>query len=244
LRRWVLLGALLWAGTAAASEDEARALLARMEALLRADASHARYTMKIVRPSWTRTLRFEAWDDRKKRRFFIHVLAPAKERGTTWLKVGRNLWMYLPKLGREIRIPPAMMRASWMGSDFTNDDLVKIDALLEDYTHEVVARKGRIVRIRSVPRSNAPVVWGAIEHEVDAQTAIPAQAYYYDEEGKLVRTLEFSDVREVGGRRIPTRWRVHPVDRPEQFTEMIIEAIEFLPSLPDARFTRARLRRP
>ncbi|MDX8400999.1 MAG: outer membrane lipoprotein-sorting protein, partial [Mariprofundaceae bacterium] len=105
----------------AAIGAEAADLIRKVQDLLRSDTSIARYTMRIETPDWQREIRFDAWDDRPRKRLFIRVLAPPKERGSAWLKDGGNLWMYLPKLERDIRIPPSMMLSSWMGSDFTND---------------------------------------------------------------------------------------------------------------------------
>ena len=242
--RKVLGCALLLLATAAAADERARAWIARMEDNLRADTSIARYTMRIVRPDWTRTLRFVAWDDRKGKRLFIHILAPPKERDTTWLKIGTSLWMYLPRLEREIRIPPAMMSASWMGSDFTNDDLVKMESLVTDYEHTILARKGTHILVQSIPKPDAAVVWGKIETELDTQTALPVKARYYDEQGVLVRTIFFKEPRRLGGRLIPTRWLLVPADAPNKRTELVIEDARFDVPIPDARFSRARLRHP
>lgn len=243
MARLRLAAAFALAAASSAWGADARAIIAEMQAKLRADTSYARYTMRIVRPSWTRTLRFEAWDDRKGKRFFIHILAPRKEKDTTWLKRGRELWMYLPRVEREIRIPPAMMQASWMGSDFTNDDLVKMDELVDDYDHEIVRETAEGWLIRSRPKPDAPVVWGMIEHEI-TRALIPRRARYYDEAGKLVRTLEFLEPKRMDGRLIPTHWIVHPTERPREFTEMILEAIRFNIPVNEAMFSRARLRGP
>ncbi|RMG92269.1 MAG: outer membrane lipoprotein-sorting protein, partial [Zetaproteobacteria bacterium] len=150
----------------------AREIIANVQDLLRAETSTARYTMTIVTPEWRRTLRFDAWDDRKHRRFLIRILEPRKEKGVGWLKDGGNLWMYMPKLERDIRIPPSMMLSSWMGSDFTNDDLVKMESLVDDYDHQLIAEDDRGVTIVSLPKPDAPVVWGKIIHRV-ARDGLP-----------------------------------------------------------------------
>ncbi|RMH51462.1 MAG: outer membrane lipoprotein-sorting protein [Zetaproteobacteria bacterium] len=209
---------------------------------MRAERSIARYTMRIETAQWRRTLRFDAWDDRSGHRFFIRVLAPRKERDTTWLKDGANLWMYLPRLERDIRIPPSMMRSSWMGSDFTNDDLVKMDAIVRDYRHRIIGDDGAIYTVESTARPDAPVVWGRIVHRI-GHDGLPRTDDYYDEHGRHIRTITFDRVRTMDGRRIPTRWVVQPSATPGRRTVMLLERITFDPPIPARIFSRANLRR-
>ncbi|RMH60310.1 MAG: outer membrane lipoprotein-sorting protein [Zetaproteobacteria bacterium] len=229
-------------GQAGAATDDARAVIAQVQERLRADASWARYEMHIVTPEWQRSLRFDAWDDRKGRRFLIRMRAPRKERGVSWLKDGANLWMYLPRLERDIRIPPSMMLSSWMGSDFTNDDLVKMESLVDDYRHRILAEDGQTITIESLPRPEAAVVWGRIVHVV-GRDGLPRQDDYYDEHGRHVRRLIFSAPAVMDGRRIPTRWVMITDAKPGHRTELILKDVRFNPPLPDELFTRANLRR-
>jgi len=225
-----------------ADTTDARTIIEQVQQLLRADTSTARYTMKIMTPEWQRSVRFDAWDDRRHKRFFIRIRAPQKDRGTGWLKDGGNLWMYLPKLERDIRIPPSMMLSSWMGSDFTNDDLVKMESMVDDYRHRVVDENKSVIVIESVPRPEAPVVWGRIIHRV-SRDGLPVRDDYYDEHGTHVRRLVFSDPAVMDGRRIPTRWVMTTDTKPGHRTEMIIESVQFNPVLSPDIFTRANLRR-
>ena len=220
----------------------AREIIAQVQELLRAETSTARYAMTIVTPEWHRTLRFDAWDDRRHRRFLIRILEPRKERGVGWLKDGGNLWMYMPKLERDIRIPPSMMLSSWMGSDFTNDDLVKMESLVDDYEHHLIAQDDKGVTIESLPKPDAPVVWGKIIHRV-GRDGLPVFSDYYDEHGTRVRRLAFLEPRMMGGRRIPTLWIVLPDAKPGHRTEMRIERVSFNVPIDPEIFTRANLRR-
>ena len=221
---------------------EAHDVMRRMQVLLRADTNRARYTMQVITPEWRREIRLQSWDDRPGRRFFIRILAPRKDRDTTFLKVGPNLWMYIPKLERDIRIPPSMMLSAWMGSDFTNDDLVKSSSIVDDYTHRILSRDDDTFVIESLPRPEAPVVWGRLVHRI-RRDGIPLLAEYYDEHGQLMRRLSFEAVREVGGRRIPTRWIMRPVTRPGHETVLILEDAAFNIPLDARIFERAHLRR-
>ncbi len=224
------------------ASNEAREVIVRLQKLLRSDTNIARYTMTVKTADWTRSITMDSWDDRPGKQFFIRVLAPKKDRGVSYLKQGNNLWMYMPKLERDIRIPPSMMLSSWMGSDFTNDDLVKSSSVIDDYTHKLIGRDGKLLTIESIPKEDAPVVWGRLIHVVHSD-GIPLSEEFYDEDGEKVRTLQFADVREVAGRTIPTSWVMLPADEPGKSTELRIDAIEFDPPIPETIFTRANLKR-
>ncbi len=222
--------------------EDAVTVIRKVQDLLRADSSFARYTMLVRTPEWERTLRFDSWDDRRHRRFFVRVLAPRKDKDTTWLKNGNNLWMYIPRLERDIRIPPSMMLNSWMGSDFTNDDLVKMESLVEDYEHRIVNDDGQIMTIESIPHPDAPVVWGKLVHQI-GHDHIPLRVDYYDEHGKHIRSLIYSDVRRMGGRNIPRVWTMQPIQKPGHETILTIEEVKFDIPLEERLFTRQSLRR-
>lgn len=224
------------------SEKEALELITRMQELLRSDTNVAVYEMTVHNPDWERTIRLQSWDDRPGKQFFIRVLAPKKDEGVSYLKQGNNLWMYMPKLERDIRIPPSMMLSSWMGSDFTNDDLVKSSSVIDDYTHRLLKREGPLLTIESIPKPDAPVVWGKLVHVVHTD-GIPISEDFYDEDGQLVRSMEFTDVRAIGGRTIPTRWVMKPADEPGKSTALKIETIEFDPPIESTIFTRANLKK-
>jgi len=234
----------IWLGFAglAQADEEARQAMQTLQDLLRSQTSSATYTMRVTTPEWERSVRFEAWDDRPGKRFFIRIVAPKKDINTAYLKLGGNLWMYLPRLERDIRIPPSMMLSSWMGSDFTNDDLVKSASVVDDYTHRIIARDGNTFTVESLPKEDAPVVWGKLVHVI-RKDGIPLSEAFFDEHGKQHRLLEFSDVKPMGGRLIPSRWVMHPRNEPGKQTELILEQVAFDPKLDDALFTRANLKR-
>jgi len=220
---------------------EALNTMQQLQRLLRSDTNSARYRMQVITPEWQRSMRLDSWDDRPGKRFFIRILSPKKDKGTAFLKAGANLWMYLPKLERDIRIPPSMMLSSWMGSDFTNDDLVKSSSVVEDYRHRIIARDGDILVIESQPRPEAPVVWGKLIHRIRAD-GLPLSEEFYDEDGNKVRVMHFEAPREMGGRRIPSRWVMEPLDKPGHRTIMTIEAIKFDVPIAPSIFTRSNLR--
>jgi outer membrane lipoprotein-sorting protein len=237
-----LLFVLLVAAAPAKADEEARRAMQAVQDLLRSQTSIASYTMRVTTPDWQRSLRFKAWDDRPGKRFFIRIEAPEKDAGTGYLKLGGNLWMYLPRLERDIRIPPSMMLTSWMGSDFTNDDLVKSSSVVDDYTHRIIQRDATSFTVESLPKVDAPVVWGKLVHVI-RNDGIPLSESFFDEHGRLIRRLEFSDVKQMGGRRIPSHWTMRPENEPGKQTELILDQVVFDPRLDDALFTRANLKR-
>ncbi|MDQ6954068.1 MAG: outer membrane lipoprotein-sorting protein [Mariprofundaceae bacterium] len=223
------------------SPMNAKNIIQKVQKLMRSNTSTARYTMQIQTPDWQRSIRFDAWDDRLSKRFFIRVLAPRKEKDTAWLKADKNLWMYLPKLERDIRIPASMMLSSWMGSDFTNDDLVKMDSVVEDYHHRILSIDAYSVIIESIAKPDAPVVWGKIIHTV-AKNGTPLSDDYYDEHGKHIRHLGFSEVENMDGRRIPTRWVMSALQKQDHRTVLKLEKATFDREIPNTVFTRGNLR--
>jgi len=244
--------ALLWASTAAgvaAAEPatDAGALLDVVDDLYRSDRSRALMRMEVKSPNWSRSLELEAWskgDDLS----LIRILAPKKERGTTTLRRGNEIWNYLPKVRRVMKLPSSMMSASWMGSDFSNDDLVKESRMRRDYDFdwgETTELDGRPVReIVCVPKPDAAIVWGRVSVIVSTGDApVPVRVTYYDEDLREARVMTFEDVREIGGRRVPTRVVLQPTNKPDQRTVMIYDELDFDAPIDDSLFTIQSLKR-
>jgi outer membrane lipoprotein-sorting protein len=195
-----------------------------------------------------RRLRFQSWDDRGGKRSFIRVLEPAKDRGSAFLKLHPNLWSYVPRVERTIRIPPSMMLQSWMGSDFTNDDLVRESSTLDDYDHRWLGvdpnHQGvRAFVIEHLPHEDAPVVWGRIVVWVDAAKSAPLRQEFYDEAGEKLRVMTMRDFREIGSRWYPHRWSMVPLDKPGHETAIEVNGIRFDEKFPDEIFTQRNLTR-
>jgi hypothetical protein len=241
------LPALLLAAPAVASNTErARRILAEIDDLWRADASAATLSMRVVTANYRREVTMESWSLGKERSL-VRIIAPLKEKGTATLKSGTAIYTYLPKTDRTIRLTSSMMSGSWMGSHFTNDDLVKESRLADDYDPEIVfegVRDGqRLIEFALTPRPEAPVVWGRIVTTVLADGYLPLISRYYDEDGRLARTITFSELKVMGGRRLPAVMHVVPADKPDEYTELVYEKISFGQSLPDAFFSLQEIRR-
>lgn len=239
---------------AAAPESlDARAIAERAENNMRSDRTRVTMRMVVTSPRLAapRTIEMRSWEDRPGKRSFIRIDAPSKDSGTGFLKLHPNLWMYIPRVERSVRIPPSMMLQSWMGSDFTNDDLVRESSTLDDYEHRVLGideqlegHPGRVAYVLEyIPHEDAPVVWGRIVAWIDAKSSVPLRQDFYDEDGKKVRALAFDEIRTVGKRTVPHRWSLTPIDKPGHQTVMEIERIEFDVEFDEAVFTTRNLRR-
>jgi outer membrane lipoprotein-sorting protein len=222
-------------------------IIRKMELILRGDASYGIYQMTITDPDWKRTIEFSAWEKRQEKKTFIRVQSPAKEAGNVTLKIGYEMWNYLPRIERVIKVPPSMMMQPWNGSDFSNDDLVKASSVLLDYTHTLLAEEAYLehaaYKIELLPDPDAPVVWGKILAWVRVKDSMPLRQEYYSENGKLIRTLELADFREVRGRLIPTRWVMTPVSKSGRSTIMEVLDLEIDGEIDDSIFSLRNLKK-
>lgn len=218
------------------------ALVDHFEDLYQADSSTAEMELTITKPRRTRTMRMKAWS-RGDEKTLIVVEAPAREKGTATLKVDKNLWNYLPRIKRTIRIPPSMMLSSWMGSDFTNDDLVRKSSFKEDYAYELVGPSqdppGWIVRF--VAKPGVVGLWQRFEVTMSEDGLVPLRAHYYDRKGRLSRTMHWDDVKDFNGRLIPAHLTMIPMDKEGHKTEMTYLSLDFDAEVPESMFSLSRL---
>jgi outer membrane lipoprotein-sorting protein len=248
VRTLLVAACLITAPTAVswAQEPWPQEIVERAENALWGKTLQAQLTMTVATPRWTRRLELSAWIERP-RRSFIRILAPAKESGIGSLRIGAEMWNYLPAVERTIKIPPSMMLQPWMGSDFTNDDLVKESSRLDDYTHrfatEDAAGDSSVFVIESVPKPDAPVVWGRIVMRVRRADFLPVREDFYDERGTLVRVLTFSDIRTMGGRAVPTTWQMRPTGKPGHVTTVVLTRATYDRPIADDIFTQRHLGR-
>ena len=232
---------------ALAQPPAAREIVQAVEQRLWGNTIQAEYQMRIQTVRWQRTLELRVWIERPGRSF-VRILAPAKEAGIGSLRLGAEMWNYLPKVERVIKIPPSMMLQPWMGSDFSNDDLVKESSMLDDYRHKLLdsAELGGqpVFVVEATPKPEAAVIWGRVLYWVRQQDLMPLKQEYFSERGELVRVLSFSEVRTVGGRRLPTRWEMRPLDQPGNLTAVLLKDAVFDQPLDETIFTQNYLQRP
>jgi len=250
--RKLVLGALAMTQLAAvttaraAPTPDATTLVRRADQHLRGSTGYAEYTMKLVRPDWSRELTLKSWT-RGRDEALVLIESPQRDRGMSFLKRGAEVWSWVPAVERVIKIPPSMMTQSWMGSDFTNDDLVKESSLVDDYTHEVVGDStlgGRECwKIRMIPKPGAAVIWGRVLLWVSKVDDLELRLEYFDEDGALVNMLEMSSIREMGGRLLPTVLTMSPVDKPGQRTVLIYRDARFDQPIGDSFFSEQNMKR-
>ena len=239
----LLLLLALAVAVGAQEEPTLREILDRFDDLYRGDSSRAVMAMTVVTEHWTRELKLEAWSQGREKSLF-RILAPRKEKGTATLKSGRQMWNYLPKVNRVIKVPSSMMGGSWMGSHFTNDDLVKESRMADDYDFEYGEAPGEgEIAIVCIPEPDAAVVWGKVVIRMRSADWMPVAVEYFDEDMEPARTMSFGDYREVGERLLPLRMRIAPADEPEEHTEIRYEEIEFDLPLAEDLFSLRSLRK-
>ena len=246
----VLLGFFILQSASVAStsgeEEELLALVNSVDDLYRGESSAGKMTMKVVTEHWQRTLQLEFFN-KGKDRSLVRILSPKKEKGTTTLRVKKDMWNYLPKVKRIIKVPVSMMGGSWMGSHFTNDDLVKQSRMADDFISRISfkgKRDGRdLIEITSIAREDAVVVWGKMVIEVDEKTRFPIRIRYFDEDLELARTMTFGEPVQFSGRTIPASMKLTSQDKPKEFTEVRYDSLDFVTPVPDSLFSRRNLER-
>ena len=205
-------------------------ILDKIDDLWRGNTSEGEVEMEVVTSHWSRTLRMKVYTEGMERSL-VRITYPAKEEGVATLKVDENIWNYLPKINRVTKVPASMMMGSWMGSHFTNDDIVKESRYAIDYDTRITfegKRDGQqILELTLYPKPEAPVVWGKIVSVIRAEDYIPLKMTYFDEDGGEVRVLTFEEIKEMGGRTIPTVLEMQPLDKPEEHTRLTYLDIAF-----------------
>ncbi len=248
IRLKLILLLLLYASffTQTSFSQDAKEIVRKSNEATRGKSSEAAITMMIVRPKWTRKVSMKSWskgDDYS----LILIQAPVRDKGSSFLKRKREMWNWQPSINRTIKLPPSMMSQSWMGSDFTNDDLIKQASIVEDYEHKILGNATidgtACYKIELIPKPNAPVVWGKILLWVSKDKYLQLKTEMYDEDGYLVNTLNSSEVKSMGGREIPSRLEMIPADKKNQKTVLIYESLKFNQTIDDDFFSLQNMKR-
>jgi len=243
---WLAAVSFVAGGQAARAEVDATGIVRAAIDHWRGTSSYSEMTMTIHRPDWERSMSMRAWtegDDRS----LVRVTEPARDRGNGTLMDDNRMWTYSPRINRVIKVPSSMMNQSWMGSDFSNKDVSRADDIIDQYRHELLDTReqdGRsIFVIEAVPRENAPVVWG--REVLDIRDDYVVQSHrFYDQDGELVKSLESLDIGPMGGRTVALRQRMSKADAAEEWTEIVLNDIDYAVDHPDSLFTLSNLRNP
>ncbi len=202
--------------------------------------------MTIVRPKWSRSITMKSWTLGKDYSMVL-ITAPAKEKGQVFLKHKSEMWNWIPTISRMIKLPPSMMSQGWMGSDYTNDDMVNEGALVNEFSHKIL-REEKIENtdcyvIESVPNDNSDVIWGKKITWVSKDKFLPLKTESYDEDLYLVKTETSSKIRQMGGKTIPTVFTIIPADEPSQKTIIVIKSIKFDKEISKSFFSQQNMKR-
>lgn len=210
------------------------------------ESSVGTMSMTIIRPTWERTITFKNWTKGTENALTL-ITAPARDKGQTFLKRGTEMWTWTPSISRLTKLPPSMMSQGWMGSDYTNDDILKESSVVNDYTHEILGQEetdGRLCyKIKLTAKEDAAVIWGHQIRWIDAKDYLFLKSELYDEDGYLIRTEIAGDIKIMDGRLIPTRIELIPAEEEGQKTIVVFEEIEFNREISDSFFSQQNMRR-
>lgn len=221
-------------------------IIKRADEKMRGLSSQGEMSMKIVRPDWSREIVMKSWSKGTDYSMIL-ITAPSRDKGSAFLNRDKEMWNWQPSIERVIKLPPSMMMQSWMGSDFTNDDLVKQSSIVTDYTHKLLKDttvEGReCYQIELIPKPDAPVVWGKIISCISKKDELQLLTRFYDEDLFLVNTMLGKEVKEMGGRTLPSVLEMIPADNPRQKTIIRYISLEFDVDIDDQFFSIQNMKR-
>ena len=225
--------------------QDATEIVKKADDLMQGVTSESEMEMTIVRPDWQRSVTFKSWGKGRNLSMTL-ITAPPKESGQSFLKLGNDMWSWNPTINRMIKLPPSMMSQGWMGSDYTNDDILKESSVVMDYTHAIIGTEMvsgySCYMIELIPKENAAVVWGKIHLWISKDAYYELKAVYFDEDGNRVKTHLLSEIKFMYDRKIPTYFEIIPEDKPKQKTIVKIRNAKFNIQIPDAFFSQQRMK--
>jgi outer membrane lipoprotein-sorting protein len=216
-----------------AQELTAKEIVKRAHDKANGETSQGTMKMTIVRPGWSREVAMKTWS-KGSGYYLIYITEPVKDKGQVFMKREQDMWNWMPSINRMIKLPPSMMGQSWMGSDFTNDDLVRMNSIIDDFTHEIIGSE--VIEgydcyiIELIPNPDAAVVWGKIRLWISKEEYYELKGEYYDEDMVLVNTMTSTDIKKMGDRMLPSKMVMEPVDKPGNQT--ILETIDIIYDKP------------
>ena len=208
--------------------------------------SQSTISLTVIRPTWQREINLRVWT-KENEYLLILITDPARDKGTTFLKRGKEFWNWIPRIERNVKLPPSAMAQAWMGSDFSNDDLVKMSSMVEDYDQRLLGEElvdeRNAFRIEMIPKEEAAVVWGKIITWIDREEFLFLKTEYYDEDGELINTVYGKDIRTMGGRTVTSKLEIQPTDEPDAKTVLVYQDLKFNEPIPDNFFSLQNMKR-
>jgi len=243
--RKVVLALFIWINaTPVLAQPAPREILRRAEDNMRGTTSYTEMTMQTVRPRFTREITMRTWnlgDDYA----LVLITAPARDQGTAFLKRGREMWNFVPRIDRTVKMPPSMMSQSWMGSDFSNDDLMQGTSTVDDFTHRLLRSETinghECYVLELIPKPEAPIVYSKVIYWVSKEYYLPVKVENYDEFGQIASTINFREFRQMGDRMLPAVFEMIPAGRPGHKTILTTHKADFRISLTPDFFTLQNL---
>lgn len=243
--RTAWLSLLCWSISFTAVAESAFDIVQKSDQAMRGDSSYTESTMEIIRPDWTRSMTMKSWTKGTDLSLVL-VTAPAKDKGSASLKRQREMWNWVPSIERVIKIAPSMLSQSWMGSDFTNDDLINQSSIVVDYQHELKGEDtfdgDKVWVIDAVAKPDAPVVWSKVTLWISKSTYLQRKVEFYDEFDERVNVMTTYDVEELGGRKLATRMEMQPLDKPDNKTVLITHQAQFDFDIDDSFFSQQKMK--
>lgn len=245
MKQFIIL--LLWIALPMISlaQDPAQIVQKSLD-LLNGESNEGEMEMTIVRPRYKRTMTMKSWSLGNEY-FMIYITGPARDKGQVFLKRQTDMWNWIPNISRMIKLPPSMMGQNWMGSDFTNDDLVKMNSLVEDYSHKLLGEEKidgiDCYKIELIPTPNSSVVWGKINMWIAKNEYYQMKGEYFDEDFDLVNTMEASQITQFDDRKLPAKLVMTPVNKPGNQTIMVNKNLKFSTDLNQSFFSQQNMKR-
>jgi outer membrane lipoprotein-sorting protein len=232
--------------TAFSQQPFAKEIVKKANDLMQGQTNESYMRMSIVRPTWERTIAFHSWA--KGSEFSLVIITdPAKEKGQAFLKRKNEIWNWMPTIQRMIKLPPSMMSQGWMGSDFTNDDLLKAASIVDDYDQTLIGSEmcngEECYKIKLVPKANAAIVWGSLIKWISKKGYFQMKTEYYDEDSQLVKTESASKIKLMGDREIPSHFEIIPADKPGNKTIVDFDKATFNKPIGDDFFSQQNMKK-
>jgi hypothetical protein len=242
----VSVALLVWGFPSFLGAQNATEILEKMIDFTRGDRVFSEIHMEVVRPRFTREIAMKSWSMGGEYSLVL-ITAPARDQGIAYLKRGKEVWNWVPNIDRIIKLPPAMMSQSWMGSDFTNDDLVRETAVLEDYSARLLGKERvegyECYKIQLIPKEGSAVVFSKVILWISTQYYFQLKSEQYGEKDQLVNRILYSDIKELGGRTMPSKITLYPLDKKGHKTILIQKHLDFSPAIDESFFTLQNLKR-
>ncbi len=221
-------------------------IVKKADELQRGQTNIGTMSMSIIRPKWKRTITMKNWSKGTKYSM-TYITSPAKDKGQVFLKRDNEMWNWIPTINRMIKIPPSMMSQGWMGSDYSNDDILKESSIVVDYTHKIIGSEKidniDCYKIEMIPKEDAAVVWGKVIKWISKSEFWQLKTEYYDEDNDLIRTELASEVKQFSDRKLPSKLEILPADKTNQKTVVIIISSKFNVKLDDGFFSQQNMKR-